>query len=144
MDFTRDSERQILQDPVRKLVGGTLPEAFIAIQAVASVCSISADAVQACSFAAIRPPAEYASAAQMERYLQRLLKGEKRVDLGMTEPDTFPVYLRLVPGTGGISQVGQQHRGFRGLQPRHAGKRRHEIFRRILRGILFPQVARMA
>jgi alkylation response protein AidB-like acyl-CoA dehydrogenase len=65
--------------------GGTLLDAVIAIQAVASVCPKSADVVQAGNFGAIRTFAEYASAAQKERYLQPLLKGEKIIGLGMTE-----------------------------------------------------------
>ncbi|KMK64871.1 acyl-CoA dehydrogenase family protein [Puniceibacterium sp. IMCC21224] len=66
-------------------VGGTLLDAVIAIQAVASVCPKSADVVQAGNFGAIRTLAEYANAAQKERYLQPLLKGEKVIGLGMTE-----------------------------------------------------------
>lgn len=65
--------------------GGTLLDAVIAIQAVASVCPKSADVVQVGNFGAIRTFAEYASAAQKERYLQPLLKGEKIIGLGMTE-----------------------------------------------------------
>ncbi len=121
-------------------VGGTLLDAVIAIQAVASVCPKSADVVQAGNFGAIRTLAEYASPAQKERYLQPLLKGERVIGLGMTEAgagsavtdlittakadgdgyrvtggkvftshsveaDTFLVYLRYGPGTGGIGSV---------------------------------------
>lgn len=121
-------------------IGGTLLDAVIAIQTVASVCPKSADVVQAGNFGAIRTLAEYASAVQKERYLQPLLKGEKVIGLGMTEAgagsavtdlitqatpdgdgyhvtggkvftshsveaDTFLVYLRFGPGTGGIGSV---------------------------------------
>ena len=121
-------------------IGGTLLDAVIAIQAVASVCPKSADVVQAGNFGAIRTFAEYASPAQKERYLSPLLRGEKVIGLGMTEAgagsavtdlsttaredgegyrviggkvftshsveaDTFLVYLRFGPGTGGIGSV---------------------------------------
>jgi alkylation response protein AidB-like acyl-CoA dehydrogenase len=120
--------------------GGTLLDAVIAIQAVASVCPKSADVVQAGNFGAIRTLAEYATDAQKEKYLKPLLKGEKIIGLGMTEAgagsavtdlittakpdgdgyrvtggkvftshsveaDTFLVYLRFGPGTGGIGSV---------------------------------------
>ncbi len=120
--------------------GGTLLDAVIAIQTVASVCPKSADVVQAGNFGAIRTLAEYATDAQKERYLGPLLKGEKVIGLGMTEAgagsavtdlstqaredgdgyrvsggkvftshsveaDTFLVYLRFGPGTGGIGSV---------------------------------------
>lgn len=66
-------------------IGGTLLDAVIAIQTVASVCPKSADVVQAGNFGAIRTLAEYATPAQKERYLGPLLKGEKVIGLGMTE-----------------------------------------------------------
>ena len=66
-------------------LGGTLMDAVIAIQTVASVCPKSADVVQAGNFGAIRTFAEYATPEQKERYLAPLLKGEAVIGLGMTE-----------------------------------------------------------
>ena len=67
--------------------GGSLLDAVIAIQAVASACPRSADVVQAGNFGAIRTLAEYASPDQRERFLRPLLAGEQVVSLGMTEPE---------------------------------------------------------
>ena len=67
--------------------GGTLMDAVIAIETVASVCPRSADVVQAGNFGAIRVLAEYGSKAQKTRYLQRLLSGEGVISVGMTEPE---------------------------------------------------------
>jgi alkylation response protein AidB-like acyl-CoA dehydrogenase len=67
--------------------GGTLMDALIAIQTVASVCPRSADVIQAGNFGPIRVFAEYANAAQKERFLKRLLHGEGVISVGMTEPD---------------------------------------------------------
>lgn len=67
--------------------GGTLLDAVIAIQAVASVCPRSADVVQAGNFGAIRTLAEYATEDQRERFLRPLLAGEQVISLGMTEPE---------------------------------------------------------
>ena len=67
--------------------GGTLLDAVLAIETVASVCPRSADVVQAGNFGPIRVLAEYGSAAQREKYLRRLLAGEAVISVGMTEPD---------------------------------------------------------
>ncbi|TQM11870.1 acyl-CoA dehydrogenase family protein [Pseudonocardia kunmingensis] len=67
--------------------GGTLLDAVIAIQAVASACPRSADVVQAGNFGPLRTLAEYASAEQRERFLRPLLAGEQVISLGMTEPE---------------------------------------------------------
>ena len=67
--------------------GGTLMDAVIAIETVASVCPRSADVVQAGSFGAIRVLAEYGTRVQKERYLGRLLAGEAVISVGMTEPE---------------------------------------------------------
>ncbi|HET7364177.1 MAG TPA: acyl-CoA dehydrogenase family protein [Burkholderiales bacterium] len=67
--------------------GGTLLDAVLAIETVASVCPRSADVVQAGNFGPIRVLAEYGSAAQKERYLKRLLAGESVISVGMTEPE---------------------------------------------------------
>jgi alkylation response protein AidB-like acyl-CoA dehydrogenase len=67
--------------------GGTLMDAVIAIETIASVCPRSADVVQAGNFGAIRVLAEYGTKAQKERYLMRLLSGEGVISVGMTEPE---------------------------------------------------------
>jgi alkylation response protein AidB-like acyl-CoA dehydrogenase len=67
--------------------GGTLLDAVLAIETVASVCPRSADVVQAGNFGPIRVLAEYGSAVQKEKYLRRLLAGETVISVGMTEPD---------------------------------------------------------
>jgi alkylation response protein AidB-like acyl-CoA dehydrogenase len=67
--------------------GGTLMDAVIAIEAVASVCPRSADVVQAGNFGAIRVLAEYGTPAQKAKYLKRLLSGEAVISVGMTEPE---------------------------------------------------------
>jgi alkylation response protein AidB-like acyl-CoA dehydrogenase len=67
--------------------GGTLMDAVIAIEAVASVCPRSADVVQAGNFGPIRVLGEYGSPLQKTRYLKRLLNGEAVISVGMTEPD---------------------------------------------------------
>ncbi|MEO1082458.1 MAG: acyl-CoA dehydrogenase family protein [Pseudomonadota bacterium] len=68
-------------------VGGTLMDAVLAIEAVASICPRSADVVQAGNFGAIRTLAEYANEQQRDRYLQSLLTGEKVISVGMSEPE---------------------------------------------------------
>jgi alkylation response protein AidB-like acyl-CoA dehydrogenase len=67
--------------------GGSLMDAVIAIETVASACPRSADVVQAGNFGAIRVLAEYGSKAQKEKYLKRLLSGEAVISVGMTEPE---------------------------------------------------------
>ncbi|MFK7965671.1 MAG: acyl-CoA dehydrogenase family protein [Burkholderiaceae bacterium] len=67
--------------------GGSLMDAVLAIEAVAASCPRSADVVQAGSFGAIRVLAEYGSAAQKERFLTPLLKGDGVIAVGMTEPE---------------------------------------------------------
>src|SRR5881392_4510637 len=66
--------------------GGTLLDAVLAIETVASVCPRSADVVQAGNFGPIRVVAEYGKKLQKERYLTRLLSGESLISVGMTEP----------------------------------------------------------
>lgn len=88
-------------------IGGTLLDAVIAIQAVASVCPKSADVVQAGNFGAIRTLAEYATDAQKARYLQPLLKGEKVIGLGMTEAGAGSAVTDL------ITQAKQDGDGYR-------------------------------
>ncbi len=67
--------------------GGTLMDAVLAIEAVASVCPRSADVVQAGNFGPIRVLAEYGSDSQKKRFLKKLLAGEAVIAVGMTEPD---------------------------------------------------------
>src|SRR5947208_246654 len=68
-------------------IGGTLMDAIIAIEQVASVCPRSADVVQFGNFGPIRTFAEYATPAQKARWLPALLQGGMVMSLGMTEPN---------------------------------------------------------
>ncbi len=67
--------------------GGTLIDAVIAIETVASTCPRSADVVQAGNFGPIRVLAEYGTPQQKEKYLKPLLAGESVISVGMTEPE---------------------------------------------------------
>ncbi len=67
--------------------GGTLIDAVIAIETVASACPRSADVVQAGNFGPIRVLAEYGSAFQKNLYLKKLLNGESVISVAMTEPE---------------------------------------------------------
>jgi alkylation response protein AidB-like acyl-CoA dehydrogenase len=67
--------------------GGTLMDAVIAIEAVASVCPRSADVVQAGNFGPIRVLAEYGSPSQKQKFLKKLLSGASVISVGMTEPE---------------------------------------------------------
>jgi alkylation response protein AidB-like acyl-CoA dehydrogenase len=67
--------------------GGSLMDAVLAIEAVASVCPRSADVIQAGNFGPIRVLAEYGSAFHRQTYLRKLLSGESVISVGMTEPD---------------------------------------------------------
>jgi len=67
--------------------GGSLMDAVIAIETVASVCPRSADVVQAGNFGPIRVLGEYGSAFQKKTFLTRLLSGEAVISVGMTEPE---------------------------------------------------------
>jgi alkylation response protein AidB-like acyl-CoA dehydrogenase len=67
--------------------GGSLMDAVIAIETVASVCPRSADVVQAGNFGPIRVLGEYGSGQQKKKFLSRLLSGEAVISVGMTEPD---------------------------------------------------------
>ncbi len=66
---------------------GTLMDAVIAIEAIASVCPRSADVVQAGNFGPVRVLAQYGTPLQKERYLSRILAGKAVISVGMTEPD---------------------------------------------------------
>jgi alkylation response protein AidB-like acyl-CoA dehydrogenase len=67
--------------------GGSLIDAVIAIETVASVCPRSADVVQAGNFGPIRVLAEYGSDLQKNKFLKKLLAGEAVISVGMTEPE---------------------------------------------------------
>jgi alkylation response protein AidB-like acyl-CoA dehydrogenase len=67
--------------------GGTLMDAVLAIEAVASVCPRSADVVQAGNFGPVRVLAEFGSAAQKKKYLVPILAGDTVMCLGMSEPE---------------------------------------------------------
>jgi alkylation response protein AidB-like acyl-CoA dehydrogenase len=67
--------------------GGTLLDAVIAIETVASVCPKSADVLQVGNFGPIRVLAEYGTREQKKRYLEPLLAGESVISVGMTEPE---------------------------------------------------------
>jgi alkylation response protein AidB-like acyl-CoA dehydrogenase len=67
--------------------GGSLMDAVIAIEQVASVCPRSADVVQAGNFGPIRTFAEYATPEQKRRFLSALVAGRAVISLGMTEPE---------------------------------------------------------
>ena len=67
--------------------GGTLMDAIIAIETVASVCPRSADVIQAGNFGPVRVLAEYGTPDQKKRYLSKILAGESVITVGMTEPE---------------------------------------------------------
>jgi alkylation response protein AidB-like acyl-CoA dehydrogenase len=67
--------------------GGSLMDAVIAIEQVASVCPRSADVIQAGNFGPIRTFAEYATADQKSRFMGSLMAGKSAISLGMTEPE---------------------------------------------------------
>jgi len=67
--------------------GGTLLDAVIAIETIASVCPRSADVIQAGNFGPIRVLAEHGSDEQKDRVLKKLLAGEKLIAVAMTEPE---------------------------------------------------------
>ena len=76
--------------------GGTLMHAVLAIQEVALACPKRADIVQAGNFGPIRTFVEYASPTQKARWLPGLLKGEKLISLGMSEPEAGSAVTELV------------------------------------------------
>jgi alkylation response protein AidB-like acyl-CoA dehydrogenase len=67
--------------------GGSLMDAIIAIETIASVCPRSADVIQAGNFGPVRVLAEYGSKDQKKRYLDKILAGESVITVGMTEPE---------------------------------------------------------
>jgi len=77
-------------------IGGTLMDAVVAIEQIATVCPRSADVVQFGNFGPIRTFAEYATLAQKARWLTHLLTGDMVMSLGMTEPDAGSSVTELV------------------------------------------------
>ena len=75
---------------------GTLMDAVIAIETIASVCPRSADVVQAGSFGPIRVFAEYGTPMQKQRYLSKILRGEAVISVGMSEPEAGSAVTDLV------------------------------------------------
>jgi len=67
--------------------GGSLMDAIIAIETIASVCPRSADVIQAGNFGPVRVLAEYGTQDQKDRYLKQILAGEAVITVGMTEPE---------------------------------------------------------
>ena len=67
--------------------GGSLIDAVLAIEAVASACPRSADVVQAGNFGPIRVLAEYGSDLHKKQFLGALLEGKSVISVGMTEPE---------------------------------------------------------
>lgn len=67
--------------------GGTLMDAVLAIEAIASVCPRSADVVQAGNFGPVRVLAEFGSPAQKAKYLAPILAGNTVMCLAMSEPE---------------------------------------------------------
>jgi len=92
--------------------GGTLMDAVLAIEAVASACPRSADVVQAGNFGAIRVLAEYGSNLQKDRFLKKLLTGEAVISVGMTEPDAgsavTDLQTKATPDKGGYRIQGSK------------------------------------
>ncbi len=92
--------------------GGTLMDAVIAIETVASVCPRSADVVQAGNFGAIRVLAQYGSAGQKSRFLKKLLTGEAVISVGMTEPEAgsavTDLQTKATPDKGGYRVQGSK------------------------------------
>ena len=93
-------------------LGGSLMDAVLAIETVASVCPRSADVVQAGNFGAIRTFAQFATPEQKERYLAPLLQGEGLISVAMTEPNAGSAVTELtttaVPDGDGFLVTGQK------------------------------------
>jgi alkylation response protein AidB-like acyl-CoA dehydrogenase len=67
--------------------GATLLDSVLAIETVARVRPRAADMLQATNFGAVRQIAAFGTPEQKERYLAPVLRGEKLVTVGMTEPE---------------------------------------------------------
>ncbi len=84
---------------------GTLMDAVIAIETIASVCPRSADVVQAGSFGPIRVFAEYGTPMQKQRYLAKILRGESVISVGMSEPEAGSAVTDLTTSATADPQV---------------------------------------
>jgi len=91
--------------------GGSLMDAVIAIESVASACPRSADVVQAGNFGPIRVLGEYGTSLQKSKFLKRLLAGEAVISVGMTEPDAGSAVTDLK--TSATPEKGADGDGFR-------------------------------
>jgi alkylation response protein AidB-like acyl-CoA dehydrogenase len=91
--------------------GGSLMDAVIAIETVASVCPRSADVVQAGNFGPIRVLGEYGSPAQKAKFLKKFLAGEAVISVGMTEPEAGSAVTDLK--TTATPEKGADGEGFR-------------------------------
>lgn len=67
--------------------GSDLLSAILAMEQVAMVCPHTADLMQATNFGAIRQFGMYAQPELKKRVLPQLLKGEKMISVGMSEPN---------------------------------------------------------
>jgi hypothetical protein len=67
--------------------GGTLVDAVLAIETLATFSAPAADAVQALNFGAIQQLARHGTAEQKQRLLAPCLRGEKLVTIAMSEPE---------------------------------------------------------
>jgi alkylation response protein AidB-like acyl-CoA dehydrogenase len=76
--------------------GGTLMDAVIAIETIATVCPRSADVIQEGNFGAIRVLAHFANDDQKKRYLAPILKGDEVIAVAMTEPEAGSATTDLV------------------------------------------------
>ncbi len=85
--LARNGLMGITIDPEDGGQGGTMTDAVIAIEQIASVCPRSADVIQAGNFGAIRVLAQFATPSQKERLLKPLLAGKEIVSVAMTEGD---------------------------------------------------------
>ena len=77
-------------------IGGSLMDAVLAIETIASVCPRSADVVQAGNFGAIRTFGEYATVDQQKRFMDPLLTGEKIITVSMSEPEAGSAVTDLI------------------------------------------------
>ena len=75
--------------------GGSLLDAVLAIEAVASVNPTAGDAVQALNFGAVQQIAHLGSAALKEQFLLPCLRGELLTAIAMTEPGAGSAVSRL-------------------------------------------------
>jgi alkylation response protein AidB-like acyl-CoA dehydrogenase len=94
--LARNGLMGITIDPEDGGQGGTMTDAVIAIEQIASVCPRSADVIQAGNFGAIRVLAQFATPSQKERLLKPLLAGKEIVSVAMTEGDAGSAVTELI------------------------------------------------